>query len=112
MARSTDPLSYATVVTYVYSGGIPSVLTPNDRAVREIEDVVGIAERSGDDLALIAARMTLGGWSPRSPATSSWCLSHPPETAIPVDAARSAAIRPPSNLPTSTGETDERTDDP
>jgi hypothetical protein len=51
MACSTDPLSYATVVTYVYSGGMPSVLTPDDRAVREMEDAVGIAERSGDDLA-------------------------------------------------------------
>ena len=33
---------------------------PDDRAVREIEDALRIAERSGDDLALAYARMTLG----------------------------------------------------
>ena len=61
MARSADPMSYATVVTYVYFPGIPyGVLRPDDRAVREIEDALRIAERSGDDLALAFARMTLG----------------------------------------------------
>jgi hypothetical protein len=61
MARSADPLSYATVVTYVYFAGIPNgVLRPDDSAVREIEDALLIAERSGDDLALALARMTLG----------------------------------------------------
>ena len=61
MARSADPLSYATVVAYVYSAGIPfGVLRPDDSAVREIEDALQIAERSGDDLALAIARMTLG----------------------------------------------------
>ena len=61
MARSADPLSYATVVTYVYFLGIPyGVLRPDDRAMREIEDALRIAERSGDDLALTVARMTLG----------------------------------------------------
>ena len=61
MARSADPASYATVVTYVYDGVIPvGVLSPEDSAMREIEDAVQIAERSGDDLALTLARMTLG----------------------------------------------------
>ena len=61
MARSTDPMSYATVVTYVYNPGIPSgVLRPDDRAMREIEDALRIAERSGDDVAFAIARMTLG----------------------------------------------------
>ena len=61
MARSADPLSYATVVSYVYFAGIPyGVLRPDDSAVREIEDALQIAERSGDDLALAFARMTLG----------------------------------------------------
>ena len=61
MARSADPLSYATVVTYVYFAGIPvGVLGADDRAVREIEDALRIAERSGDDLAVAIARMTLG----------------------------------------------------
>ena len=61
MARTTDPVSYATVVTYVYSPGIPfGVLRPDDSAVWEIEDALRIAERSGDDLALAFARMALG----------------------------------------------------
>jgi class 3 adenylate cyclase len=61
MARNADPLSYATVVTYVYVGVIPfGVLRPHDRAVREVEDALRIAERSSDDLALNIARMTLG----------------------------------------------------
>ena len=61
MARSADPLSYAAVVSYVYFVGIPyGVLRADDRAVREIEEALRIAERSGDDLALAFARMTLG----------------------------------------------------
>jgi class 3 adenylate cyclase len=61
MARSADPMSYATVVTYVYFPGIPNgMLRPDDSAVREIEDALRISERSGDDLALAFARMTLG----------------------------------------------------
>jgi class 3 adenylate cyclase len=61
MARSVDPLSYALVVTYAYFGGIPNgVLRPDDSAVREIEDALRIAERSGDDIALAFTRMTLG----------------------------------------------------
>ena len=61
MARSADPLSYATVVTYVYGPGIPlGVLRPDDRAMGEIEDALRIAERSGDDLALAVARLTQG----------------------------------------------------
>ena len=36
------------------------MLRPDDRAVREIEDALRIAERSSDDLALALARMTLG----------------------------------------------------
>src|SRR5262245_45266354 len=61
MARSADPLSYATVVAYVYMRVIPNgVLAADDRAVREIEDALQVAERSGDDLALAIAQMTLG----------------------------------------------------
>ena len=61
MARDADPMSYATVVGYVYNSGIPSGgLWPDDSAVREIEDALRIAERSGDDLALAHARMALG----------------------------------------------------
>ena len=61
MARNADPMSHAAVVTYVYYSAIPNgVLRPDDSAVREIEDALRIAERSGDDLALAVARMTLG----------------------------------------------------
>ena len=61
MARTADPLSYATVVAYVYLVGIPcGVLGPDDSAVRESEDALRIADRSGDDLALAFARLTLG----------------------------------------------------
>jgi hypothetical protein len=50
-----------TVVSYVYSAGIPAgALRPDDSAVREIEDALAIAERSGDNLQLGVAQMTLG----------------------------------------------------
>jgi hypothetical protein len=61
MARSTDPLSYAGVVHWVYGIGIPTgVLRPDDSAMREIEDALQGADRSGDDHMLAIARMTLG----------------------------------------------------
>jgi hypothetical protein len=61
MARSADPLSYARAVTYVYVLAIPvGVLRPDDRALREIENALGIAERSATGLAVAAARLTLG----------------------------------------------------
>ncbi len=61
MARSTDPLSYAGVVAYVYLPGLAAgVLGPDDSAMREIEDALRIAEPAADDLALDLARATLG----------------------------------------------------
>jgi hypothetical protein len=61
MARSADPMSYATIVAYVYYPGIAQgALTPDDSAVRAIEDALRIAERSGDDRAVAHARLTLG----------------------------------------------------
>jgi class 3 adenylate cyclase len=61
MARNHDPLAYAAVVAYVCNTGIPSgVLSPDDSVVREIEDALRIAERSGDDLAVALTRMALG----------------------------------------------------
>jgi hypothetical protein len=61
MARSVDPMSYAMVVAYVYWPGITfGALAAHDPAVREIEDALRIAERSGDDMALLFARTTLG----------------------------------------------------
>jgi hypothetical protein len=61
VAHGADPLSYVTVVSYVYSAGIPAgALRPDDSAVREIEDALAIAERSGDNLQLGVAWLTLG----------------------------------------------------
>ena len=61
MARSADPLSYAAVVAYVYFPGMPmGALAAHDSALREIEDALRIAERSGDDMALAFARAVLG----------------------------------------------------
>jgi len=61
LARSADPMSYATAVTWVHNPGIAlGALRPDDRAMGEIEDALRIAERSGDDLALAFGRATLG----------------------------------------------------
>jgi class 3 adenylate cyclase len=61
MAPSADPLSYAAVVTYAYYPGIPNgVLRPDDDAMREIEDALQTAERSGNDFALALTQITLG----------------------------------------------------
>jgi hypothetical protein len=61
MARSADPMSLTMVVARVYVLGIPGgVLRADHSAVREIEDALRIAERSGDDLALAFTRATLG----------------------------------------------------
>jgi serine/threonine protein kinase/class 3 adenylate cyclase len=61
IARDADPASYTTVVGYLYLAGISfGVLTPDDSAMREIEDALRIGERSGNDVVLAYARMTLG----------------------------------------------------
>jgi hypothetical protein len=61
MARSADPMSYAFAVAYVYFPGLLfGVLAAEDRATREIEDARRIAERSGDDLAVVFGRTVLG----------------------------------------------------
>jgi class 3 adenylate cyclase len=61
MARSSDPLSYAMVVAYVYFPGIPfGALAAHDRALREIDDALQITERSSDDMALVFARAIPG----------------------------------------------------
>ena len=60
MARSADPLSYA-AVSYLYLTGISSgVLRADDRALREIEDALRIAEQSSDDVAVAFVRLALG----------------------------------------------------
>ena len=60
-ARGTEPWSHAMVVTYKYLGAIPNgILLADDRALREIEEALRIAERSSDDRALGLARLTSG----------------------------------------------------
>jgi class 3 adenylate cyclase len=60
MARGTDPLSYAMIVTYAYLEIPYGVLRPDDSAVREIQDALQLAEPSSDDLAVAVTRLTLG----------------------------------------------------
>jgi class 3 adenylate cyclase len=61
MGRNADPLLYAAVVGLSYFVGIPfGVLRPDDSAMRQIEDALRIAERSGDDLAVANAQLALG----------------------------------------------------
>ena len=61
MARSADSMSYAFAVAYVYFAGIPlGTLAADDRAMREIEAALRIAEQSSDDLAVAFVRGTLG----------------------------------------------------
>jgi class 3 adenylate cyclase len=60
-ARSADPMSYATAVTWGHNPGITlGALSADDHAMGEIEDALRIAERSGDDLAVAFAQATLG----------------------------------------------------
>jgi hypothetical protein len=61
MARRIDPASYAGAVGYVYLLGIPfGVLTPDDRALHEVEDALRIAERSSDDVVVGFIKGALG----------------------------------------------------
>jgi hypothetical protein len=61
MGRSVDPVSRAAAIAFVFVTGIPhGVLQSDDFAISEIEDFLGIAERSGDDLAMANAQVTLG----------------------------------------------------
>ena len=60
MARSTDPMSYAQVVAYVYAGIPLGALRPDDHALREMEDALRVAQRSSDDVALNLAQLVLG----------------------------------------------------
>ena len=55
--RCPTPRSSPTSTSRRYRSG---VLRPDDSALREIEDALQIAERSGDDFALALARTTLG----------------------------------------------------
>ncbi len=61
VAHGADSLSYVTVVSYVYTAAVPAgALRPGDSTVREIEEALAIAERSGDNLQVGVAWLTLG----------------------------------------------------
>ncbi len=61
LARRSDPMSYSGATAYVYFPGILNgVLRPDDSAMGDIDDALRGAERSGDDLALNFAWMSLG----------------------------------------------------
>lgn len=61
VAQGADSLSYVTVVSYVYTAAVPAgALRPHDSTLREIEDALAIAERSGDNLQVGVAWLTLG----------------------------------------------------
>jgi hypothetical protein len=61
MAHHADPLTYAAVVALCYFPGITNgALSADDRALRETEDALRIAERSGNDMAVAFARFALG----------------------------------------------------
>ncbi len=60
MARRADPVTYARATAMVYTAIPFGVLRPDGSAMREVEDALELAERSGDDFALVVARITLG----------------------------------------------------
>ena len=61
ITHSADPASSVTVVSVGYWPGITNgVLISDDDAMREIETALQVAERSGDDLGVSLARLTLG----------------------------------------------------
>lgn len=61
MARAADPLSQATVVSYIYGPGIlHGVLVADDGALDDIETALTVGQRSSDDMALILLRVALG----------------------------------------------------
>ena len=61
MARRSDPVTHALIVTGVYGFGIASgVLRADDGAVREIEESLQTAEVSSDDTALGSVKYFLG----------------------------------------------------
>ena len=61
VARGTDPMSHAAVIDFAYAPAITcGALPPDEDAIREIEEALVIAERTGDDIALGSARFALG----------------------------------------------------
>ena len=61
MARDTDLSSQAVVFAFTYGLAIPrGVLLADDKALREIDEALQIAERASDDITLVLLRFALG----------------------------------------------------
>jgi adenylate cyclase len=61
MARAVDPMTLGSATQYSYAFAIPGgALLPDATAVRETADALTIAERSGDEIALLLARCARG----------------------------------------------------
>jgi hypothetical protein len=61
MARSSDPATHAMVALWKHGFGIGNaVLLADDTAVRELDEALQVAERSGDDTALGLAKYVMG----------------------------------------------------
>ena len=60
VARTTDPLSLATVIGYKYSALSRGTFLIDDTSLTEIDEAVQLAERSSDDVALVLVRIALG----------------------------------------------------
>ncbi len=60
LARSADANTFAAVTFFTYITGIPWVLPADATALRDTEEALERARRSGDDLALDLARCTRG----------------------------------------------------
>jgi adenylate cyclase len=60
MARTTDPVSHATVVAYKYVAIAAGVLLADDAAMTDIDEAMQVAERSSDDIALVLVRLAQG----------------------------------------------------
>jgi adenylate cyclase len=61
MARAVDPVSLTLVIFWTYVFAIPGgALLPDATVLRETADALALAERSGDDVALLLAQFSRG----------------------------------------------------
>ena len=56
MARTTRPVSQATLVAYKYVGLSRGVLLADDAALTEIDEALQVAERSSEDIVVVPVR--------------------------------------------------------
>ena len=60
MARTTDPVSQATLVAYNRVGLSRGVLLADDAALTEIDEALQVVERSSQDIAVVLVRLARG----------------------------------------------------